>query len=173
MLTFFFDGVPPSERQVTISDKGPVDANIQDGTTRLVEETAEPTIFVHEPWKDCSSLCHGKRQKGVFSREVGLTAQAPELCYKCHSDYTASEGWVHGPVAVGECLECHEHHKSNNRHLLKKPEPEVCYQCHDVRIVESAPEHSGKLSMGCTNCHEAHTGPDKRLLKVVKENNAK
>jgi len=41
-----------------------------------------------------------------------LIAQEPELCYNCNDDYTVSASFIHGPVAVGQCLFCHNPHKS-------------------------------------------------------------
>jgi predicted CXXCH cytochrome family protein len=96
---------------------------------------------------------------------VRLTAPVPKLCYGCHADYTVSAPFVHGPVAVGQCLFCHNQHKSKIEHLLKEPEPKLCYLCHDINTVELIPAHLTNQQFACTGCHNAHASPVKSLLK--------
>lgn len=157
-LTFFFDGVPPPGS--TGPQGEPLDSNLlepdQAGQT--------PAWYVHEPRKDCTT-CHGKRKQRGFTSETYLIAQEPDLCYKCHDDYTVSAPFVHGPVAVGQCLFCHNPHKSRIKHLLKDSEPGLCYLCHDVSTIELIAAHSPDQLSSCTNCHNPHSGSLKALLK--------
>ena len=122
--------------------------------------------YIHEPRNNCT-VCHGTRKQRRFSAPTRLIAGVPKLCYDCHTDYTISAPFVHGPVAVGKCLICHNPHKSKTEHLLKEPEPEICYQCHIVKEIEIIPAHLTKLSYLCTDCHEAHASSIKYLLKVL------
>jgi predicted CXXCH cytochrome family protein len=168
LVSFFFDGVPPLEAETS----GPADVNSQSSEVEKATEGRKLDWYVHEPTKDCS-LCHGKRAQDGFSRQTRLIAQVPELCYKCHDDYTASAVFVHGPVAVGECLFCHHHHKSRNEHLLNEPEPELCYLCHDREMTEAITGHLPELSSGCSNCHHAHASSAKVLLKTSLEEKPK
>jgi len=157
-LTFFFDGVPPPGS--TGLQGEPLDSNSiepdQTGQT--------PAWYVHEPRKDCTT-CHGKRKQRGFSSETYLIAQEPELCYNCHDDYTLSAPFVHGPVAVGQCLFCHNPHKSKIKYLLNEPEPGLCYLCHDVNTIELIAAHSPDQLSSCTNCHNPHASSLKALLK--------
>jgi len=89
----------------------------------------------------------------------------PKLCYNCHDDYVATASFVHGPVAVGQCLFCHTPHKSKIEHLLKKPEPDLCYLCHDASMIELIPAHLPQQTSACTDCHNPHSGSTKALLK--------
>ena len=158
-LTFFFDGVPSLGSEEL---KGKfVDYDSQEFT----QIPPNQLWYVHEPRKDCT-ICHGKRgqQKG-FSLQVRLTAPVPKLCYNCHADYTASASFVHGPVAVGQCLFCHNPHKSKIKHLLKEPEPKLCYKCHNINTIESIPAHFTNQQFACTDCHYAHASSAKYLLK--------
>jgi predicted CXXCH cytochrome family protein len=159
-LTFFFDGVPPLRPEML--EEGPVDAN----AIESAQEGQKPTWYVHEPRKDCS-ICHGKRKQRSFSSQTYLTMPVPKLCYDCHTDYTLSESYVHGPVAVGQCLFCHNPHKSKIEHLLIAPEPGLCYQCHDIDTIELIAAHLNKQLSACTDCHYAHAGSVKALLKEV------
>ena len=157
-LTFFFDGVPPLGQEYFQEDS--IDPNSQE----FAQTDQTPEWFVHEPRKDCS-ICHGKRTQRSFSSQTYLTASIPKLCYNCHDDYTVSAPFVHGPVAVGQCLLCHNPHKSKIEHLLLAPEPELCYQCHDVDTIELIAAHLPKQLSSCTDCHYAHAGSAKALLK--------
>ena len=157
-LTFFFDGVPP------LGQEG-LDGEFLDLNSPEFAQTGQtPAWYVHEPRKDCS-ICHGKRKQRSFSSQTYLTAPVPKLCYNCHTDYTASAPFVHGPVAVGQCLFCHNPHKSKIEHLLIAPEPGLCYQCHDIDTIELIAAHLPKQLSACTDCHNAHASSAKALLK--------
>ena len=157
-LTFFFDGVPPPGS--TGPQGEPLDSNLLEP-----DQTGQtPAWYVHEPRKDCTT-CHGKRKQRGFSSETYLIAQEPELCYNCHDDYTVSALFVHGPVAVGQCLFCHNPHKSKIEHLLREPEPGLCYQCHDINTIELIAAHLPNQQSSCTNCHNPHASSLKALLK--------
>ena len=157
-LTFFFDGVPPLSPEMI--QEGPVDSN----SIGPFQEGQKPAWYVHEPRKDCS-ICHGKRKQRSFSSQTYLTSSVPKLCYDCHTDYTASESFVHGPVAVGQCLLCHNPHKSKIEHLLIASEPGLCYQCHDIDTIELIAAHLPKQISACTDCHYAHASSTRALLK--------
>ncbi len=158
-LTFFFDGVPP------LGQEGLQEEFANSNFQVSMQISPKQLWYVHEPQKDCT-LCHGKRkQQRGFSLQVQLTAPVPKLCYGCHADYTVSASFVHGPVAVGQCLFCHNPHKSKIKHLLKEPEPKLCYLCHDINTVELIPAHFKNQQFACTGCHNAHASPVKALLK--------
>ena len=157
-LTFFFDGVPPLESE------GPQGAYVEPGSQELVQTGQSPAWYVHEPRKDCSN-CHSKRKQRSFTPQTHLIAPIPKLCYNCHDDFTATASFVHGPVAVGQCLFCHEPHKSKIEHLLVTPEPGLCYLCHDINTIELIPAHLPKQLSSCTDCHNPHSSSAKGLLK--------
>jgi len=157
-LTFFFDGVPP------LGPESLQGESLDPNSSELAQTGQTPAWYVHEPRKDCS-ICHGKRKQRSFSSQIYLTSSVPKLCYKCHTDYTVSASFVHGPVAVGQCLFCHNPHKSKIEHLLIAPEPELCYQCHDIDTIELIASHLPKQLSSCTDCHNAHASSTKALLK--------
>ena len=159
-LTFFFDGVPPPGQE------GLQIESLDPNSPELAQTAQAPTWYVHEPRKDCS-ICHGKRKQRGFSSQIYLNSPVPKLCYNCHADYTASAPFVHGPVAVGQCLFCHNPHKSKIEHLLIAPEPGLCYQCHDIDTIELIAAHLPKQLSSCTDCHDAHTSSTKALLKGI------
>jgi len=157
-LTFFFDGVPPPGQE------GLRIGSLDPNSPELVRTGQAPAWYVHEPRKDCS-ICHGRRKQRSFSSRIYLKSPVPKLCYHCHADYTESAPFVHGPVAVGQCLFCHNPHKSKIEHLLIAPEPGLCYQCHDIDTIELIAAHLPKQLSSCTDCHDAHAGSAKGLLK--------
>jgi len=157
-LTFFFDGVPPLEPQ-SLQEEFPDTNSLEAARTGQA-----PVWYVHEPRKDCSN-CHTKRKQRSFSSQMYLIAPVPKLCYNCHDDYTTSAVFVHGPVAVGQCLFCHSPHKSKIEHLLTASEPELCYQCHDKNTIELIAAHLPKQLSSCTDCHNPHASSAKTLLK--------
>jgi predicted CXXCH cytochrome family protein len=158
VLTFFFDGVPvPKSEQASV---GPVGPNAQPAPGSVTGGW-----FVHQPLNDCTN-CHVNRRQRTFSRQVRLVAEVPELCYRCHQQDTADNGWVHGPVAAGECLLCHEPHKTRVRFLLKKAVPDLCYSCHDQEAVAMIDHHDEASYAACLTCHEGHVSPTRSLLRA-------
>lgn len=133
-----------------------------DPSVPAVHKRPEVDWYIHEPVKDCAR-CHGQRQGRRFSSEVQLTAQPPQLCYECHDAPVpaASGGWVHGPYAAGECLLCHEPHKTTSPHLLRVPIPSLCYKCHPELAKQVDPNDAKKPHAQCTRCHAAHASPAK------------
>lgn len=119
---------------------------------------------LHEPLKNCVP-CHGDLWEQASMDQPNIVAPVPKLCIQCHKDYISLDGWVHGPVATGKCLLCHEPHKTNNKSLLIKPVPELCYQCHGAESLKSIANHSDKSYANCNDCHEGHTSPGRMLLK--------
>jgi predicted CXXCH cytochrome family protein len=89
----------------------------------------------------------------------------PQLCYTCHQEYSALEAWVHGPVATGNCLLCHEPHKTQNEFLLRKPVPGLCYQCHEEQAIRLIKKHAEESYARCIDCHEGHAGTTRGLLR--------
>ena len=159
ILTFLFDGVPP------LGQKGSK-TELVNADFRATSQVPEgPVWYVHEPRKNCTN-CHDKSRQRNMSPQTYLKTPVPQLCYNCHSDYRSSAQYVHGPVAVGQCLYCHNPHASQIKHLLIESEPELCYKCHDQYAVELIPGHYSKQMSICTNCHNPHSSSIRSLLRV-------
>jgi predicted CXXCH cytochrome family protein len=157
-LSFFFDGVPPLQPEMY--PEGLVDPN----SLSPDQAVQKPAWYAHEPSSDCSN-CHSKRKQRSFSTQIRLIAPIPKLCYNCHDDYTTSATFVHGPVAVGQCIFCHNPHRSKIEHLLTAPEPGLCYLCHDKNTIELITAHLSEQLSTCSNCHNPHASSIKGLLK--------
>ncbi len=157
-LKFFFDGV--EEPETMAAPERFVDSNLPVSA----QESQGPTWYVHEPRKDCTN-CHDTQRQSRAGGRAYLIESVPQLCYECHDDFTVSASNVHGPVAVGVCLECHNPHKSQFRYLLEKPIPELCYICHDIKAIESIPAHFVRKLSSCNDCHDSHASRESPLLK--------
>lgn len=156
VLTFFFDGVPPLGG---VSSPQSADPNGRAAGASPMENWS-----VHEPVKDCTQ-CHGQQPRRGFSSKVQLVAGVPQLCHQCHDKFAALEGWVHGPVAAGDCLLCHNPHRTRTEALLKKAIPELCYQCHETRAIHLIDKHGQPSHAHCTDCHEGHASKARSLLR--------
>ena len=116
----------------------------------------------HEPIKECRS-CH----TDTLPDDPGnsLKAPVPQLCKTCHTAFSDLAGRVHGPVATGQCLICHEPHQAATHSLLRKLPPDLCRQCHEAANLAQVKNHRNPAFADCRVCHEAHTGTGRMLLK--------
>ena len=132
--------------------------------------------FIHGPITigGCT-LCHnphGENNRYQLFEEGALT-----LCLACHGD---KEGlvaektedrmpYVHGIVAGGGCVSCHDPHATDQQFMLKKPINELCSGCHpgiaSKTMGHPLPNHPvsaprERLRPGrkltCTSCHDPH-----------------
>ncbi len=157
-LTFFFDGVPPLRTETSQAQTSGLNDN------QPADKAPAGAWRIHEPVKNCT-VCHGALRRANSSRKVQLVAEVPQLCFACHKEYSALEAWVHGPVATGNCLLCHEPHKAKNESLLRKPVPELCYQCHEEQAIRLIKHHAAESYSRCTDCHEGHASTARGLLR--------
>ncbi len=157
VLTFFFDGVEAPTPEGF--EDGPFDPN-----EGLAQAAQAPAWYVHEPVKDCTN-CHDTQRQSRSPGQAYLITPVPKLCYDCHDDRTVSAKFVHGPVAVGQCLFCHQQHKSRIEHLLIKAVPDLCYLCHDMDNITAIPAHLTERPSVCTDCHNPHVSLERPLLK--------
>jgi len=98
---------------------------------------------------------------------LAVTALAQEVCFECHDRANFSGGYIHGPVARGECGSCHNPHVAKFSGLLQQREAELCYGCHRRSRVEFGqgevhqPVQEGK----CLECHAPHRAEQPGLLR--------
>lgn len=122
--------------------------------------TAAPQASKHAPYaeKRCND-CHDKAE------ESGLIRPKEKLCFLCHPDILAG-AYVHGPAAVGACLECHEPHSSSQPALLKMDKSQLCLYCHkERRIADAMHQRLAARGLICVDCHDPHASDGTYLLK--------
>ena len=163
-LSTLFDGVPslpPPEQLCTEYAEQRV-AEVRDELTGKKEAKDESgsTSSQHLPYKEkaCKD-CHDKEKKD------GLVAPRNELCFVCHDDFVQGP-FVHGPVAVGDCLACHLPHSSGFPSLLKTERVAVCAMCHrEKRVAAGMHEKVTAHQLACVDCHDPHFGNVEFFLK--------
>lgn len=168
--TFFFDGVPalPSldvlcEENMEVIFNDYYEARIEETFAGAEEEGIHPELgdsSIHPPFRDknCTG-CHD------FQKENLLLLPKNELCFKCHKDFIKGV-FVHGPVAVADCLACHFPHQSSNSSLLKESRNNICGKCHrERRQAESMHIRVIENKMFCVDCHDPHSGMVHFFLK--------
>jgi predicted CXXCH cytochrome family protein len=158
ILTIFFDGVPrPGERKVQEKSE----TKPQDKSGRQEGQPQKDVIRIisrHPDFaeKACDN-CHDQSASNF------LRTQTDDLCFTCHDQSDFQGAFVHGPVAVRECLTCHLPHESQYSKLLKKNDEELCLYCHLGEDIAQNPAHS--TGSQCTECHYAHAAANRFLLK--------
>jgi len=149
VLTTFFDGVPEPPR-------APAQAE-QPGNA--AGAAVARTVVTHDHGPYAAKLCNACHASGTNA----LIAPGEQLCFRCH-DLGLEKRFVHGPLASGGCLVCHDPHSSRSRDLLVSESDDFCLHCHDRRSKGGIGAQHG-LQENCTTCHEPHMSDRKYLLK--------
>ena len=148
----------PDERALVeaeqLAARALIEEERQEQASRRYEPVSKLGRFTHGPFaaKECNR-CHdlgassgfrGARGGGAASgsslvdlAEGGrLRFPVVELCVRCHADYEpatlgSNGAFVHGPVASGWCVVCHESHSASEPRLVRTaPAARLCGQCH-------------------------------------------
>jgi len=166
VLSTIFDGVPtlPPPEQICEEYAVRKVAEMRDELSGKKaagkEKAATGTESVHFPYEEkaCDD-CHDK------NKADGLIRPKSQLCFVCHTDFIKGS-FVHGPVAVGDCLACHVPHNSQYGPLLKVSKKDVCDTCHrEIRTALGLHETARAHNLGCTDCHNPHYGNVRYLAK--------
>jgi predicted CXXCH cytochrome family protein len=165
VLTTVFDGVPslpPPEQVCAEYAEKKVTALRDELSGKKAADDIKPAgdISRHPPYeeKKCDS-CHDK------TTQSGFVAPVKELCFVCHTGFFKGS-FVHGPVAAGDCLFCHEPHTARYPSLLKKGISETCAGCHrEERIASALHNKVADKKIVCAECHNPHYGNVQYFLK--------
>ncbi len=168
LLTFIFpDGYPPTQgeedsaRREQTEDTGVSPESEGEAT---ISKPDLPTVWVHEPYlqRKCSK-CHESK----YSQK--LRYEKSKLCISCHDKFLRDVEFIHAPVVSGDCLLCHNPHKSSSQFLLVETGPVLCYTCHDPLELSKTTQHDSGGYSDCTTCHDPHQGSRKFYLKPAVE----
>ncbi len=160
VLSFFFDGVPqPGSATIATGDVGP--------SGRRVPGTPALTLSAHAAYAErrCEE-CHGPSTNFGFVVS-GFSELGNETCAGCHDDVQRTWPRVHGPVAAGDCLWCHQPHESRFPALLVRGSPDLCLQCHLFELEESLSAPHEDLQRDCLSCHRGHGGDNPYFLHTA------
>jgi predicted CXXCH cytochrome family protein len=163
VLSVFFDGVPVPGAVQTAGTVPLEDLPSGGRIGRLPTPTA-PILSAHGPYaqKECEQ-CHD----GRYSNR--LVAEEDELCWQCHEHQDFPGEIVHGPMAGGLCIGCHDPHRSPNDFLLVRRGPELCGECHDPATFELAERHHPEEDDDCLRCHDPHATDRQYMLRPEQE----
>jgi len=149
VLSTLFDGVPPP--------RAPAVASGAAGTGLAVPA---PLVAPRDHGPYAARMCGACHEAAATN---ALVVPRDQLCFRCH-ELRVDRRYVHGPVASGGCLVCHDPHSSPYRYLLVSDSDSFCFYCHDRAAVATIAGHEG-VESGCTGCHDAHASDTKYLLK--------
>lgn len=158
MLRIFFDGVRSKDELKKASSNNQPNPSVMpdNAVTGQAAKPPEPVIYRHPPYADGEcKFCHQDKVS------MKLIAKGKDLCFICHDDFLKGAKVKHYPAEEGMCLECHNPHKSPNKHLLIRKGQDVCLYCHDDMLKQESHKDIGKEE--CTSCHDPHKGDDKLL----------
>lgn len=160
VLSTVFDGVPAlPEPEELCADYV---AKVAESGSEGEGDSRETTGSTHKPYgeKRCND-CHAQNK----SENDGLIRPKQELCFVCH-DAIINGPFVHGPVAVGDCLACHLPHSSTFPALLRKGPEELCQSCHrEERLAATMHQRVTDREMACGECHGPHSGEARYFLR--------
>jgi len=155
MTRFFFE--VPEEGKTVEASGAPVELPAYEQPTLALP--ASRFASNHPPFvpRECAS-CHAVEQ------HMSVREDLLDRCGGCHPRFFSDEVG-HSPVADGECLLCHQLHRSTEASLLTMPVTELCVDCHDEPEDLSEPAHSQEGVERCITCHDVHFGTSP-LLKA-------
>ncbi len=114
----------------------------------------------HRPHKDYNP---DKHNAGSFT----MAAKGKELCFICHENLKKSMTgkFIHGPVAMGDCIACHDPHQSDAKFSMKKPTTSsLCFSCHENKFTTKPFLHGPVAAGDCNVCHNPHASDQKFQL---------
>ncbi|GBD92243.1 doubled CXXCH motif [bacterium BMS3Abin04] len=159
ILSTIFDGVPnPNAKQKEIADSLKADTLFTKNKL-LTAKIKKTDFFYHPPYrKRLCNACHN------VDKGNKLVKPMPGLCYTCHKNMTGKDPVIHGPVAMGDCLACHNPHLAKNKFLLKRKGRALCLYCHNPAVINKDKIHFASEELDCLDCHNPHSGKNKFLL---------
>lgn len=116
--------------------------------------------------------CH--QQNSPSANFTSYSNTETNLCFNCHTDKIGlfSQDYIHGPVAGGSCIICHNPHGSKFDYLLVSPEQVLCFSCH-INLEEETEYkriiHKPFLKGQCGACHDPHSTSNKWVLRKSSE----
>jgi predicted CXXCH cytochrome family protein len=108
--------------------------------------------------------CH-QLDRNLVSKTAGPEGNP---CFRCHKDKVVeyTQEYIHGPVAGGGCVICHNSHGSQYESNLRSPQRILCFSCHEDLDHELSREfvHEPFAEGDCGGCHDPHSTANKWVL---------
>jgi len=129
------------------------------GSCATCHGTVAKHTVLHPKVTECES-CHVPKARDAH-------AFNDKTCTACHQMVKANDKFVHGPVAAGECLACHDPHGSDEPQLVRMFGSDLCQRCHvdmKARLAEKRFTHA-PVKEDCATCHNPHASPSKYQIR--------
>ncbi len=120
--------------------------------------------------------CHDSKYNKSGKRFDPLFQESDKMCFYCHTSKRRwmTERYIHGPVATGNCVACHDPHASNHKFFLwAQARMKLCIFCHVEKGKEFASPgykfHGIIVGLGCNSCHSPHASeyPYQLYAKII------
>jgi predicted CXXCH cytochrome family protein len=146
------------------------------GPDKCVTATCHPKYgkakFVHGPiGAGVCTPCHRLKKDYTPEKHTAasftMAAKGKELCFICHENLQKkmTGKFIHGPVAMGDCIACHDPHQSDAKFSMKKPTTSsLCFGCHENKYTVKPFLHGPVAAGDCNVCHNPHASDAKFQL---------
>ncbi len=116
-------------------------------------------------FSDCTN-CHRVSERRTNYKRM---AMGVESCRSdvCHGDVGTDAEFIHGPVAGGVCISCHNPHGSQKANMLTRSGAEQCFICHEDKrsAFDKTHQHTPVKDGECTACHDPHQSDHRYQLR--------
>ena len=162
VLRFFFGGAPEPGKPAEAAPGTPGATGPREIAGAPAERLAgRRMLYVHPPYREKEGC---RAYHDPSSAQLLMTVREG-LCMSCHVDPADAAPYVHGPVAVNDCVACHHYHGSPYPKMLLEDARAICFRCHERSDLGDGPQHAMIDDQGCLECHDPHGGHDRFLLK--------
>jgi predicted CXXCH cytochrome family protein len=129
--------------------------------------------YVHGPiGAGVCTACHRTRTSYTPEKHNAasftIAAKGKDLCFICHESLQKKlQGkFIHGPVAMGDCIACHDPHQSDAKFQMRKPTTSaLCFSCHENNKTNKEFLHGPVAAGDCNVCHNPHASDYKYQLE--------
>ena len=127
--------------------------------------------FVHGPvgvgqCVVCHTNGNAKHPTKSVKTDFKMQAEGKDLCYLCHEPKD-NLPVVHGPIAKGDCISCHDPHQSNTeKQLTKETTSQLCFSCHENNKTTMKMVHGPVAAGDCNICHNPHSSEFPGLVEM-------
>lgn len=166
---YTFHSSRPNEECVKCHNRTFEDSEQADDSASCIECHPEikEAFKRHTPFDDkvCVS-CHefgDNLASGDLPKNLGA-----DPCFECHRNKINmfEKDHIHGPVAGGDCVICHDPHGSSYDYSLRSPEQILCFSCHsftEKQLGKNVVHEPFRLGR-CSECHDPHSANNKWVL---------
>ncbi len=130
--------------------------------------------YVHGPVAaSVCTACHRPRKTynpdKHSNSSFSIAGKGKDLCFICHEamQKRMTGKFIHGPVAMGDCIACHDPHQSDAKFQMRKSTTSaLCFSCHENNKTTREFLHGPVAAGDCNVCHNPHASDYKYQLEA-------